>query len=266
MKPLFDPETAGRPMRVACFLSGSGSNVVKIVERKRRLETELGQSPFEVVFLFSDRTDGRCRGEQIAHRYDLPYFAYDVRRFHEVRGLPRSVAGAEGWAARVEFDKVATRLVEAFEVDVNVLAGYMSVITLPRCVNVHPADLGVLNAEGKRRFVGDHAVLDAIAAGRTELRSSTLWTDEGVDTGPLLLVSEALGVDLPAGLDELKADPRRLNEVSDEHQERLKEIGDWVIFPLTLEYMAAGRFALDEEGIMRFDGQPIPTGKRLGED
>jgi folate-dependent phosphoribosylglycinamide formyltransferase PurN len=263
LTPLFDPDAAGRPLRVAAFLSGSGSNVTKIIQRQLELEQEQGQAPFEVVFLFSDVTDGSCRGERIAHQYDKPYFARDIRRWHESRGLKRTVATPEGWAARIEFDHTARTLVAAFEIDVNVLAGYMSVITLPRCVNVHPADLGLKNPDGTRRFVGDDAVRDAIAAGQTELRASTLWTDEGVDSGPLLMISPALPVDLPATLEELRADPAGLRRVADEHQERLKEIGDWVIFPKTLEHLAAGRYALDEDGVIHVDGRPAPDGLRL---
>jgi folate-dependent phosphoribosylglycinamide formyltransferase PurN len=153
--------------------------------------------------------------------------------------------------------------VAAFEIDVNVLAGYMSVITLPRCVNVHPADLSLKAEDGRRRFVGDHAVPDAIAAGQAELRSSTLWTDEGVDSGPVLMISAALPVKLPAPLAELRNDPDRFGSVADEHQERLKQIGDWVIFPRTLEYLAAGRYALDQGGLIHFDGRPAPDGLRL---
>ncbi|MBU0516979.1 MAG: formyl transferase [Proteobacteria bacterium] len=263
LTPLFDPASAGRPMRVAAFLSGSGSNVVKIIERQVELEQERGRSPFEVVFLFSDTTDGSCRGEQIAHQYEKPYFARDIRRWHAKRGLDRTVATPEGWAARERFDQTARKLVAAFEIDVNVLAGYMSVITLPRCVNVHPADLSVKTADGRRRLVGDHAVKDAIAAGRTELRSSTLWTDKGVDTGPVLMISAALPVELPAPREELGTDPTRLRRVAGEHQERLKEIGDWVIFPKTIEYLAEGRYAGDESGVIHFDGRPTPDGLRL---
>ena len=102
---------------------------------------------------------------------------------------------------------MAAKLIEAFKVDVIALGGYMSFLTLPRAINVHPADLSLVNGDGSRTFVGDDAVYDAIAAGRTELRSSTLWTDTGVDSGPLLMVSDPLPVELPASLDELKGRP-----------------------------------------------------------
>jgi folate-dependent phosphoribosylglycinamide formyltransferase PurN len=250
-------------MRVAGFMSGSGSNITRLLALEQGLKAEEGASPFELVFIFSDRSDGGSRGEQIALEAGIPYFSHDVRRFHELRGLKRTVATEEGLAARREFDQTAARLIQAFEVDLIALGGYMSFLTLDRCVNVHPADLSLLNENGERRFVGDNAVLDAIAAGCSELRSSTIWTDQGVDTGPLLMVSEPLKVELPDRLETLQAEPERLKEVADQHQERLKEIGDWRIFPLTIRYLAEGRFGLDEKGRVYFEGRPVPEGVRL---
>ena len=111
----------------------------------------------------------------------------------------------------------------AFDIDVIALGGYMSFLTLTGAINVHPADLSLTGADGKRTFVGDDAVMDAIVAGQSELRSSTLFTDLGVDSGPLLMVSDPIAVELPAPLEELKADPGRLRQVADANQERLKE-------------------------------------------
>jgi folate-dependent phosphoribosylglycinamide formyltransferase PurN len=262
MTPLFDPKKMRRPMRVAAFMSGSGTNIIKLIERQKRLNTERGTSPFQVIFIFSDRSDGSCQGEKIAYQNGIPYFSYDIRTFHRLRGLTRRVDIPEGLAARRDFDSLAKRLVKAFEVDVIALGGYMSYITLDRCVNVHPADLSILSPDGKRKYVGDHAVLDAISSGETTLRSSTLWTDQGVDTGPLLMVSDPLKVELPEPLDALFKDRERLLSLVQEHQERLKELGDWKIFPRTIEMIAEGRFALDEMNAVYVDAHPVPEGFR----
>jgi folate-dependent phosphoribosylglycinamide formyltransferase PurN len=152
--------------------------------------------------------------------------------------------------------------VEAYEIDVLALGGYMSFITLRRCINVHPADLSILTSDGRRKYTGDHAVQDAIAAGEKILRSSTLWTDQGVDTGPLLMVSRPVVVELPIPLEELKKDEKRLAEIAGLHQNRLKERGDWEIFPRTIEMIAKGRFALDEANNVYVDGIPVPEGYR----
>ncbi len=243
-------------------MSGSGTNIRKLLERERNLKKEAGSSPFQVIFIFSDRSDGVCHGERIAYENGIPYFSYDIRSFHGLRGLKREVITTQGLSARREFDRLAARLINAFDIDVIALGGYMSYITLERCINVHPADLSIHTPDGKRRYVGDHAVLDAISSGETLLRSSTLWTDRGVDSGPLLMVSEPLKVELPESLESLLKDRERLLQVAKEHQERLKELGDWKIFPLTVEMIARGRFALDENNRVYFDGKPVSEGYR----
>lgn len=262
LTPLFDPLAAGRPMRVAAFLSGSGTNIRRLIEHRGKLATGGRTAPFEIIFLFSDRSDGHCAGEKIALENGLPYFSLDIRSFYERQSLKRSVGTAEGMAARKEYDRVAKKLVDAFEIDVIALGGYMSYITLQRCVNVHPADLSLKLPNGARRYVGDNAVRDAILAGETQVRSSTLWTDDGVDSGPLLMVSEPLDVRLPVPVEDLVQDKERFLQVVDDHQDKLKEIGDWKIFPLTIEMIAEGRFSLDETGSVHVDGSPVPEGFR----
>lgn len=260
--PIFDPQTAGRPMRVAAFMSGSGTNIMRLLEHEQRLKSQGSESPFETIFIFSDRSDGRCAGERIALENGLPYFSYDIRAFHQRRGLPRSVLTPEGLAARRQYDRIPERLVSAFQIDVIALGGYMSYTTLSRCVNVHPADLSIRLSDGRRKYVGDDAVKDAIVAGETLLRASTLWTDAGVDTGPLLMVSDPLPVELPDSRDALSRDPDRLRQVADDHQDRLKEAGDWRIFPRTVEMIARGRFGLDADNRVYVDGRPVPEGYR----
>lgn len=259
---LFDPDKAKRPMRVAGFLSGSGTNILRLLERERALRAKKGSPPFQVNFIFSDRSDGSSKGERIACGAGIPYFSFDIRSFHKMRNVRRSVDTSEGLTARREYDRVAKRLREAFDIDVIALGGYMSFITLQRCVNVHPADLSILTPEGNRKYVGDRAVLDAISAGEGVLRSSTLWTDQGVDTGPLLMVSAPLKVELPEPLENLVHNQEKLTKIAEEHQERLKEIGDWKIFPQTIEMIARGRFGLDEQNRVYVDGRPAPLGYR----
>jgi folate-dependent phosphoribosylglycinamide formyltransferase PurN len=243
-------------------MSGSGTNILRLIEREKLLKAKSGASPFEVVFIFTDRSDGSCYGESIACDTGIPYASYDIRTFHRLRAIKRTVSTPEGFEARKEFDKVAATLVKAFEVDVVALGGYMSYLTLDRCINVHPADLSILDSNGKPKYAGDNAVVDAIAAGEKLLRSSTIWTDKGVDTGPILMVSDPVRVQLPEPLESLLPDREKLLRVAEEHQNRLKEAGDWKIFPATIEMIAKGRFAIDERDCVYFDGEPVPRGHR----
>jgi folate-dependent phosphoribosylglycinamide formyltransferase PurN len=261
--PLFDPEMKKRPMRVAGFMSGSGTNIVRLLEKEKILRAKEGISPFEIVFIFSDHSDGSCYGESIACDTGIPYMSFDIRTFHRLRGLERTVATPEGLAARHDFDKVAGALIKAFDIDVIALGGYMSYVTLDRCVNVHPSDLSILTSKGKRKYAGDRAVVDAIAAGEKWLRSSTIWTDRGLDTGPLLMVSDPVKVELPEPLDSLVSNKEKLLQVAEEHQQRLKEVGDWKIFPETVEMIARGRFGLNEQKQVCVDGEPVPSGYRM---
>ncbi len=260
--PIFDPEKWGRPMRVAAFMSGSGTNIIRLLAHEKALQARDGRSPFEIIFIFSDRSDSGSAGETIALENALPYFSYDIRAFHVKSSLSRTVAHEKGLVARREYDRVAEKLVKAFHIDVIALGGYMSYTTLGRCVNVHPADLSILGENGHRKYVGDHAVRDAISAGERVLRSSTLWTDDGVDTGPLLMVSDPLPVTLPEPLEDLRTHRSRFAGIVDHHQEQLKEAGDWKIFPRTIELIAEGRFAFDAAGQIRIDGDPVPRGFR----
>ena len=262
LKPFYNPKQESGPMKVAAFMSGSGSYISMLLRREKELIETKGESPFHVVFIFSDRSDGGCQGEKIALENGLPYFSYDIRKFHSIRGINRTVATADGLRARREFDSIALSLVNAFEINLIALGGYMSFTTLEGCVNVHPADLSILTSENRRKYTGDHAVLDAIVQGETNLRASTLWTDQGVDTGPLLMVSDPVEVNLPEPIDILKENRDLLNKVVDEHQEILKEKGDWVIFPRTIELIAEGRFAFDDQNRVYVDGVPVPDGYR----
>ncbi|MBN2060817.1 MAG: formyl transferase [Deltaproteobacteria bacterium] len=261
--PIYDPAAKQRPMRVAAFMSGSGTNIIKLLEREKTLREKNGSSPFQVIFIFTDRSDGKCRGEKIALENGIPYFSYDIRAFHLLKAIKRTVLTPEGLAARKEYDGVVLRLVRAFDIDIIALGGYMSYTTLEGCINVHPADLSILTYDGKRKYVGDNAVLDAISEGEKELRASTILTDRGVDTGPLLMVSDPVKVILPESLEILKKDGNTFLEIVDKHQEKLKEVGDWKIFPHTIEMISRGRFALDSKNNVYVDGKPVSGGYRV---
>ena len=262
LKPFYNPDQGNGPMKVAAFMSGSGSNIRMLLKKETELIKEKGESPFHVVFIFSDRSDGKSQGEKIAFENGLPYFSYDIRKFHAFRGLSRTISSPEGLDARRKYDSIAGNLLDAFDIDMIALGGYMSVTTLERCVNVHPADLSILTSDNKRKYTGDHAVLDAILNGEKVLRASTLWTDQGVDTGPLLMVSDPVEINLPEPVDTLKKNKELFDKVIDEHQERLKEKGDWIIFPRTIEMIAEGRFAFDDKNRVYVDGLPVPDGYR----
>lgn len=261
MKLLFDPKR--KPMHVACFMSGSGTNVRRIIEHQKKLEEEKGESPYEVVLIFTDNPESNA--EIIAKRYGIPFIINDVKKFYGNRNL-------KDMSIREEYDKKTIELIEPFDVDIIALGGYALILTEPilkyLIVNVHPADLSVAE-KGKRKYVGLHDAppRKAILAQEKSLHSSTHIVTKNVDQGEVLLISKPLKVELPAGitLEDLKKPENEplLKKIAKEHQNKLKEVGDWKIFSLTLEWIAEGRFGIDEKRNIYLDGKIITKGHRL---
>ena len=266
MEPQPIYSSPSRRMRLGIFMSGSGSNAIRMLEKSREPD-----SNYDVVLIFSDVKDTRtrggrkmCRAKDIAEEWGVAYESLDIRDFYSERGLKRS-----DLSVRPEFDRLVLDLVRPYQLDLIANAGYMSIMSTPlleefdgRIVNVHPADLRLVEG-GRRKYVGIHVVRDAILAGEKELRSTTHIVREEVDHGEILVVSEPVEVRLEHGLEELLRDRELLESVVSSHQQRLKEKGDWVIYPLTIQFISQGRFAL-LDGVVYLDGEPLPEGLVLG--
>ena len=98
-------------------------------------------------------------------------------------GIPSATFGLDCHASREERDLVMATWLEAHDVELVVLAGYMHLLTEPfldrfpgRIVNVHPSLLPA--------FPGAHAIEDALAAGVEQTGVTIHLVDEGLDSGP----------------------------------------------------------------------------------
>ncbi len=256
LKELYHPEQG--KMNVAGLISGSGSNLVKIIEHSKRIEIEEGRAPYRVVVIFSDNL--KSNAVKIGSNYGIPVIVNDLKEFYKKIGKPR-----KDLDVRKEFDRETVEKLKQFNVDVTAFAGYMAIATKPLInaflgINVHPADLSIIDGN-KRKYTGDNAVRDAIMNGEKQLRSTTHIIEEEVDYGRILMVSKSLQVNLPNDFDSKNKE--QVKRISDEHQSHLKKVGDWVIFPKTLEYIADGRYSEDEQGNLYFDDKLIPNGLRL---
>lgn len=263
---IFDPREYGR-MRVACFLSGSGTNVTKIIEYQRELQGS-GHPPFEVVVIFTDHKVSKA--PILAERFSLPYLCRDIVEFYRERGH----ATIRDLSLRPEYDAGTVDSLEKYGAHAIALGGYMSILTYPllkrfgdRIFNVHPADLSLRRENGTRKYVGAHAVLDAILGGEKLLYSTTHIVREKVDHGEILMRSAPIPILLPQGttLQDLGRPENRekIEEVARYHQEQLKEKGDWIIYPLTLRMVSEGRYGIDPDGNIYVDGKLMPFGYRL---
>jgi len=257
-------------MRVAGLMSGSGTNIIKILEKQRELKEQEGESPYQLSCLFSDVADpNRCKIREIARQFNIEYKVKDIKNFYESHGH-NSIRDMN---LRQEYDKNTLGYLRETRIDCVALGGYMSIVTdvifnvIPT-INVHPADLSIIDKEtGRRKFTGDHAVRDAILAGEPEIRSSTHIATAEVDGGPLLIISNPVNIELPdsISIEDLKKEENKqlLEEIVASHQNRLKEIGDWVIFPLTFIKIARGLVAIDEKGLVYIEDQACPNGLKV---
>ncbi|MFX1296434.1 MAG: formyltransferase family protein, partial [Promethearchaeota archaeon] len=249
---------------------GSGTNIRKILEKEHELKQQEGRSPYELVFLFSDVANlNKCRIHEIAEEYKLSYKINDIWEFYRSHGHTTK----RDMKLRENYDRITLEYLKEHKINCVALGGYMSIVTriifqAYPTVNVHPADLSIGDPRtGKRKYTGDHAVKDAILAGEHYIRASTHLATKEVDGGPLILISKPVHLKLPLSitLNELKSPQRRniLENLANHHQNELKKVGDWVIFPLTLIYIAKGLVAIDEKGILYIENSPRPQGLRL---
>jgi folate-dependent phosphoribosylglycinamide formyltransferase PurN len=266
MKPkltkLFDYMENGS-MRIAGMMSGegpnSGSNLLKIIQYQSYLKTQRGISPYEVAVIFTDNANSNAF--QIGKKYDIPVICRDKKGFYGIRG--QSTKNLE---LREEFDEENVQMLKSRDIHAAAYAGYMSIATDPLIeaflgINVHPADLSVMENK-KRKYTGDHAVRDAILAGEKYIKSTTHIIDKEVDHGKILMISKPLEVILDKDFNQ--RDEESLKKAEKLNQDKLKQHGDWVIFPMTLLFIADGRYAKDDSGNLYFDGKAIPNGLVLG--
>ena len=78
LKELYHPES-GR-MRIAGFISGGGSNLVKIIEHGIQIESEEGRSPYQVVVIFSENPESNA--EKIGKEFGIPVVVKDLSEFY----------------------------------------------------------------------------------------------------------------------------------------------------------------------------------------
>jgi folate-dependent phosphoribosylglycinamide formyltransferase PurN len=242
-------------------MSGSGTNVRKIIEHQKKLESE-GKATYEVVAIFTDNPNW-SNARVIADEYDIPLKAIDIKEFYGEKKL-------SDMKIRELYDCEILKVLQPFDIDAIALAGYAWIVTSIihskyLVVNVHPADLSKTE-NGKRKYSGLHwrPPAKAILAGEKEMRGTTHIVTDKLDYGEILIISKPLKIELPAGItvEELKRpeNESKLREIAEKHQNELKKVSDWEIFPLTLQWIAEGRFAMDENRVLYLDGKAIPNG------
>jgi phosphoribosylglycinamide formyltransferase 1 len=155
-----------RAARIAVLVSGGGRSLENLVETIRRGELEA-----EIALVLADR-EGTGALERCA-RLELPALVVSYR----------SSASAAEFGARVFAE------LEAREVELCVLAGFLRLLKVPpswagRVINIHPA---LLPAFGGKGFYGERVHAAVLASGARESGCTVHFVDDQYDHGEILL-------------------------------------------------------------------------------
>jgi len=227
MQPIYQPQP-GKLMRVVVFFSGGASALKYLLGNDPNLNVK-----YQFVGAFTDRKE--APGIELARRAGIPVEILDYREFIKERRAKFSDI-----SVRREYFAQAVEKIAKWQPDILMQSGFMLITTAPllsaykhRILNVHPADLSVLNEQGRRKYVGMDAVVKAIQAGEKYTRSTIHLVTAEVDEGPIVVLSDPLPV-------EPGVDPKA-------HQEKMKWACDGPAYQKALEFIAEGRVWLDSD-------------------
>lgn len=153
-------------LRLAVLLSGTGRTLENLLGAIKR-----GELPARVETVISTRR--RVRGNEVAAGAGLPLHVIPRRRFESVEAFSREV-----WLT-----------LERYPVDLIVLAGFLSKLTIPpryagRIINIHPSLLPLFGGQG---FYGGRVHQAVLEAGMKVSGCTVHFVDEQYDAGPIIL-------------------------------------------------------------------------------
>ncbi|TDF95535.1 phosphoribosylglycinamide formyltransferase [Paenibacillus piri] len=165
-----------KPFRIAVFASGSGTNfqaIADAVHAGRLNGDRVARTPFRpgldvrIELLVCDRPKAQV-----------------VERARQL-GVPAFVFRPKDYADRESYEKEILARLQALEIDLVVLAGYMRLIThvlvdplYGRLINIHPSLLP--------SFPGLDAIRQALDYGVKVTGATVHYVDGGMDTGPII--------------------------------------------------------------------------------
>ena len=248
--------------RWAGFGSGSGTNLQQCAQIKKP------------ALIFSDRAEApllKIPELSSSETFQLIISGHSFcGRWKEAQGNPQKEN--EYHQRTEEFNSWILQNLRQYEaqhgsLDLIVLGGYMRMVTEPllsaykdKIINVHPADLSVLTLEKRRKYVGAHAVRDALAAGEPSTKSSVILVDGKMDHGEILTQGPEVAIDTS----QFSASSSFEDYVR-KHQQRQKEQSDWPALVTAFSFLAQGRLAVGKENLhfnewrrVYLDGEHLP--------
>ncbi|MBK59518.1 MAG: phosphoribosylglycinamide formyltransferase [Pseudomonas sp.] len=209
------------PCDVVVLISGSGSNLQALID-------SLGEdSPVRIRAVVSNRAE-----------------AYGLQRAQAV-DIDTHVLQHKGFADREAFDAALIEIIDAYQPQLVVLAGFMRILSAGfvrhyqgRLLNIHPSLLP--------KYKGLDTHRRALNAGDQEHGCSVHFVTEELDGGPVAIQAR------------LKIEP---NESIDQLTDRV-HAAEHIIYPLAVRWFADGRLRLADQGAM-LDNVLLPAAGHL---
>lgn len=208
------------PYRLVVLISGNGSNLQAIIN-----QCELGKVKASVVGVISSHAEAR-----------------GLQRAADA-GIPTATITPSDIASREAYDAQLAQLIESWQADAVILAGYMRILTPTfvkqyqgRMLNIHPSLLP--------RYTGLNTHQRVLDAGETEHGASVHFVTEELDGGPVVLQGN-----VPI-FDQDTAETLQDRVHDQEHR----------IYPMAINWLATGRLCLKGDHAYLDDQQLAGSG------
>ena len=199
-------------LNIAVLVSGGGTNLQALIDAQAAGQIQNGA----ISLVISSRTD-----------------AFALERAKKA-GIPTRVLLRKGFAEQADYDAALLALLKEFQIQLVVLAGFMTIISEKvirqyenQIINVHPALIPSFCGPG---FYGLHVHEAALEKGVKVSGATVHFVNEVCDGGPIILQKavEVLPDDTPETL-----------------QRRIMEQAEWKLLPRAVELFCAGKIVVE---------------------
>ena len=199
-------------LNIAVLVSGGGTNLQALIDAQATGQIQNGA----ISLVISSRTD-----------------AFALERAKKA-GIPTRVLLRKGFAEQADYDAALLALLKEFQIQLVVLAGFMTIISETvirqyenQIINVHPALIPSFCGPG---FYGLHVHEAALEKGVKVSGATVHFVNEVCDGGPIILQKavEVHNGDTPEVL-----------------QRRVMEQAEWKILPHAIDLIANGKVEVE---------------------
>ena len=209
------------PLSLVILISGNGTNLQAIIDA-----IQAGALQAEIRAVISNNPN-----------------AYGLTRARQA-GIPAEVLDHRHYTNREAYDRELQALIDKYQPQLIVLAGFMRILTTDfvthyhgRMLNIHPSLLP--------KYQGLNTHQRVLEAGDDIHGVSVHFVTPELDGGPVILQAEV---------------PVHPGDTADDLAQRVHQ-QEHVIYPLVIRWIAEGRLMLQDETVL-FDGKPLTEQQR----